>query len=292
MAREAASTTLQHRAFPALMDIPVVVTRSLRTAAPGDPEDLFRRSPDAILGWDWHLDSLRHVHLPVVGLALGQTRELYKNDIANARLIGAITNNAARAEAIISSYYARLAEVRRRIDKARAAVRHPPRALHASVRNERLYIEAEPFSQAIALQAAGADTSAFRPAGLTDVEQLLIWDPEVIILSCCYGDNISPSAFYRDPRFQALAAVRERRIYKEPAGIAGMDGLLEWPFLVEWMAEVLYPEQMVMSFRSDLLEMYWAVFQYRPSDNELDEILFLNENRDSVGYERFARDQR
>lgn len=247
-----------------------------------------RHDPDAVLSWNPLSDNLAAIDLPVVKLLLNaKTRGSapHTADISNLRVMGVLTGHQAAAEQIVSTYLAEIERVSRRANEASAAAGHAPRAMFLSVRGGgQLYLEASPFLQGTALQIAGADTKDFQPAGYFSAEQLLIWDPDVIILNCCYGDGAPPAYFYDDPRFAGMSAVRNRRIYKAPAGVGRMENMIEWPLLVSWLAEVLFPDHTPHTIRSDLAEQYLKRYGYRPTAAELDAMLASKENVRSRDY--------
>lgn len=286
--RDSAARSILNTTYPSIANLPTVVTRGTGTALPGDAEDVMRHDPDAVLSWSPLSDNLTAVDLPVVKLLLNaKTRgsEPHTADISNLRVMGVLTGHQAAAEQIVSTYLAAIERVSRRANAARAAAGRASRAMFLSVRGGgQLYLEAPPFLQGTALEIAGADTKDFQPAGYFSAEQLLIWDPDVIVLNCCYGDGTPPAYFYDDPRFAGMSAVRNRRIYKAPAGVGRMENMLEWPLLVSWLAEVLYPDRMAHTIRSDLAQLYLERYGYRPTPAELDAMLATNENAGSRDY--------
>lgn len=68
-----------------------------------------------------------------------------------------------------------------------------------------------------------------------------------------------------------------------------MNEPVEDPLLIEWMAEVFYPDIMPRRLREEYKETYWDVYHYHISDDEIDKAIFLDENCRSAGYERFVR---
>ncbi len=112
-------------------------------------------------------------------------------------------------------------------------------------------------------------------------------DPDVVFLDCTLGDNF-PSSIYSDPRWQAIRAVRTRRVYAIPRFnyfIVPVDD----PLLLLWMEEVLNPDQTPTQIREWIRESYDEVYRYPIDDNEIDKILFLQQNADSSSYSRFAK---
>lgn len=288
LVRDSVTDSILHATYPAIAAVSTVVTRGAGTALPADAEDVMRHDPDAVLSWDALSDNLTNLDLPVVKLLLNaKTRgnEPHTADIANLRVMANLTGEQRTAEEMVGTYLAAVKRVSRRADEARAAAGRPSRAMFLSVRGGgQLYLEAPPFLQGRALQMAGADTKDFLPAGNFSAEQLLIWDPDVIFLDCCYGNHTPPAFFYDDPRFAGMSAVHNRRIYVAPAGVARMENMLEWPLLVSWLAEVLYPGHMAHTVRSDLARLYQEHYGFRPTPLELDTMLAIAENAASRDY--------
>jgi iron complex transport system substrate-binding protein len=74
--------------------------------------------------------------------------------------------------------------------------------------------------------------------GEISIESILRWDPEVILV----GRQYEPDLVLRDPRWQAVTAVRRRRVVPSPAGVFYWDGGPESVLLVEFLAKELYPD--------------------------------------------------
>ena len=73
------------------------------------------------------------------------------------------------------------------------------------------------------IKLIGAHNPATGPQGLqgkgmvgVDVEQVLAWDPEIILLG--NFDDAMPADVYGNPVWQSVSAVRSRRVYKVPLG--------------------------------------------------------------------------
>ena len=73
------------------------------------------------------------------------------------------------------------------------------------------------------------------------IEQILTWDPEVIILS--RGAFYSTQSILKDKRFKNLTAVRNKKIYKMPSDLEPLDFPSGGYILgVLWLAMKIYPE--------------------------------------------------
>jgi iron complex transport system substrate-binding protein len=90
------------------------------------------------------------------------------------------------------------------------------------------------------------------------------------------------------PEFRALRAVREKRFYREPMH-AESNEPFEDLMLLTWMAQIFYPDAKLPRLRDEYKQQYWDVYHYAISDDEIDKIIYLNENSHSAGYERFSR---
>ena len=74
-----------------------------------------------------------------------------------------------------------------------------------------------------------------------DVEQVLRWDPEVILLG--NFDPAMPQDIYSDPVWQNISAVRSRRVYKVPLGGYRWDPPgQESPLMWHWLSDIAFPQ--------------------------------------------------
>ena len=74
----------------------------------------------------------------------------------------------------------------------------------------------------------------------TDMEQILVWDPEVIIVN----ENGVDEEILTDKKWAPLTAVKDKKVYAVPVGISrwGHPGGLETPLAVLWTAKTVYPK--------------------------------------------------
>jgi iron complex transport system substrate-binding protein len=117
----------------------------------------------------------------------------------------------------------------------------------------------------------------------SDVERILAMNPDVIIL--LVGDA---AEFLRDPRWRGMDAVRNRRVYSKVLNNYTFD-LDQHPLGLRWITEVAYPDRMRPRLRELVDGHYRESYGYRLSDTELDDILVVEANRNSVHYERFLK---
>jgi iron complex transport system substrate-binding protein len=56
------------------------------------------------------------------------------------------------------------------------------------------------------------------------------------------------------------------------------------------MAELAHPDRLQPKLREQYRDHFLKAYSYRLSDDEIDNLLRIDESKDSVGYARFARD--
>jgi iron complex transport system substrate-binding protein len=205
----------------------------------GNPERIISLDADLVVMAKFSepaaLDQLLNSNVPVFVLADFNTLEDIR---ANIRLLGRITGNEARAEAMIGQMDARLAAVR-----AKVADQEPVRVLYYEPGGV-TYGPGSTVDEIIRL-AGGTNViaeSEMGPYPLVDAEFVIAIDPDVILLGTGFADVDDPlSWFTGDPAFATLRAVKTGRVY----GIsdAHMTNVSQYVVLgVEDVARALYPE--------------------------------------------------
>jgi iron complex transport system substrate-binding protein len=118
-----------------------------------------------------------------------------------------------------------------------------------------------------------------------DVEQVLSWDPEVILLG--NFDAALPQDVYGDPVWKNIAAVRSRRVYKVPLGGYRWDPPgQESPLMWHWLSDIAFPQEQ-SGLRSKITDYYRMLYNYRPTNADVDRILWAEQNRQSADYQQF-----
>jgi iron complex transport system substrate-binding protein len=143
------------------------------------------------------------------------------------------------------------------------------------------------------IKLVGGSNPASGPQGLkgsgmvgVDVEQVLAWNPEVILLG--NFDNAMPADLYGNPVWHSVAAVQSRRVYKVPLGgyrwdPPGQESALMW----RWLSDISYPSDRRSSLREKLADYFDFLYRYRPSAAEMDKILWREVNGKSANYRQF-----
>lgn len=118
-----------------------------------------------------------------------------------------------------------------------------------------------------------------------DVEQVLSWDPEVILLG--NFDSAMPQDLYSDPVWQNVSAVRSRRVYKVPLGGYRWDPPgQESPLMWHWLADIAFPQQQ-SPLRGKATEYFRFLYNHELTAVELDKILWTAANGGSAHYQQF-----
>ena len=143
------------------------------------------------------------------------------------------------------------------------------------------------------IKLIGAHNPATGPQGLqgkgmvgVDVEQVLAWDPEIILLG--NFDDAMPADIYANPVWQSVSAVRSRRVYKVPLGGYRWDPPgQESPLMWRWLTDVSFPSGNRSTLRDETNDYFDFLYRHRPSAPELDKILWTEANGTSANYRQF-----
>jgi len=147
------------------------------------------------------------------------------------------------------------------------------------------------FNQILSFLHVNNSASKNSLNGATNIETLLMLDPAVIFIPSYSDHPLTPDEIYHDPRFFPLKAIQNRRVYVIPKGITKMEGPAEEPLLIMWLANILYPElQPFKALRHSIVETYQEVYGYTPNDTQIDELLHIQQNSSSQGYEIFLKE--
>lgn len=81
-----------------------------------------------------------------------------------------------------------------------------------------------------------------------DFEQLLVWNPDIIIIPA-YATDLNPKDFFNNPVLASLKAVKEKRVYKQPI-FASTPDAPEIFLTSEWLAAVAHGADLLPPSRS------------------------------------------
>ena len=118
-----------------------------------------------------------------------------------------------------------------------------------------------------------------------NMEQVMIWNPEVILLA----DRIhsaAPTEKDANKLLQSLhdgwkniKACKEGRVYFVPCipyNVLDMPPSVNRIIGILWLGDILYPGKFTTDIRKEFSEFYELFYNYKVTDKELDEFLFVN----------------
>ncbi len=265
--------------FPHIATTSTAVTRG-GTFTP-NVEAMLALKPDAVFQWADRGDALYEV-LDRAGLrALGVKNTSSESDIeAWIRMCGVAAGKEARADSIIRW----MQSGNRRFDSLTTGIplSERPRVLALTEYSKTISPNGPTSYLGTIVNRAGGRNAA-TVDGNVGIEQVLAWNPDVILLT--HFEAKTPSDLIADPRWAQTNAAKHRRVYKLPFGVTRWGGYgPESPLLLSWLADVLQPNRLNLPLRDEMRVAYRQLFQYSVSDDDLDRILQLSENGASANY--------
>lgn len=250
-------------------------------------ESILALKPDAIIQWKSPEDiiaPLESAGLTVVGLQNNPATQDINEQ--NLTILAKVIGQDARLAQFLEMHHNRLTEIKALTDAVLDADR--PRAVYLRHNGDKLQVSGTKTYQNFWLGLSGAVNVAGEIEGQAapSVEQIIAWDPQVIILSAF--DKATPAEIYADPAWTGISAVKEQRVYKIPHGGYRWDpGSHESHLAWTWAAMVMHPE-INFDIRKDMRSAYKLFYGHDLTNAEIDAILQAGLNMDSAGYTRFA----
>lgn len=104
------------------------------------------------------------------------------------------------------------------------------------------------------------------------LEQLLLWDPDVIITG---SEQSEVDSIMSDDKWSSLKAVKNNRVYANPKGVFAWDRYgVEEALQFQYCSQLLYPELFKdFDLKSELKYFYKEFFKFDLSDEQADKIL-------------------
>ncbi|MEV3960183.1 ABC transporter substrate-binding protein [Nocardia sp. NPDC050193] len=251
-------------------------------------ETLLQLDPDVVVQWGDRGSEvtapIEAAGFPVVGLKYGTQDDLEQWITLFAQIAG----KPERGQELVDWQRTEQAEMRAQV----AAQTTPrPRAMILSRTGDTYSTTSAKGYDGFQFDLVGADlvTKGFvSESGQVSPEQILAWNPEVIMLSGF--DQSTPADIYADPRLSGVGAVQNKRVYKTPlGGYRWQVPSAESPLMWQWMHRILYPAARDGQFRAEIRAAFDDLFAYRISDEEIDQVLRLDLNKDAAGYDQFLR---
>jgi iron complex transport system substrate-binding protein len=255
------------RVYPVLQELPTVGTFFDVNA-----ESVLLADPDVILTVAWHHDpdkTQETLGIPVVCI----DADYYKESL---ELMAEVLGGEAETKAteLIAYYEEKMAVIQ-------AAIAGVPEEERTKV-----YIAGSggflsTFGKESEWQFELADVGAVNVAAdivgggshEASVEQVLLWDPDVIILDDTCGDSLAD--VLADPRWQSVTAIQEGRVYRAPTGFMDTYGRPHVESVVAriWEASICYPDLVDFDVAAEAADFYNRFFGVAVPEAEIEAML-------------------
>lgn len=205
--------------------------------------------------------------IPVVTAAIGRADiDTLLNEF---RMMGKVFGKERRAAELVSFWKERLSFIRKRVS-----------GIPVSKRKRVFYMGSESslstdgrlwWGQHLISAAGGVNVAAdIGPARQVTVEQLLVWNPDVIVMHTD-TDPVSAGMTIKDnSRMRNVKAVKDNRVYPCPVGAFWWDRPSPEAILgIVWLAKTLYPERMKgLDLKKETVSFYKRFYDYGLSGGE------------------------
>jgi iron complex transport system substrate-binding protein len=189
---------------------------------------------------------------------------------ATLRALGKLMGDEAPAEQLASWYEKQLQDAKQRIARApskpRAYYGRGPAGLQTGGKGS-INVEILEF-----LGAQNVAEEAHAGLVAVPIEQILLWDPEVVLTT----DPNFWRSVWSDPRWRAVTAVEKKRVFLSPNlpfgwfdSPPGANRLLG----IWWAGKLLYPSAFDIDLRAKVKEFHRLFYHREPTEEQLDALL-------------------
>lgn len=269
---------LLQKIYPRILDVSEIV----RSGSTVNMEEIVSLQPDvAVVGGATASEQFTNAGIPPVMMYFDNYAELPRSITLAGEVYGGV---AVERAAAFNAYFADKYEM----VKARTAALRPderPRVVHISSFPP-LVIDGNSTLIQEWIELGGGTAAAVGIDGLAKgitFEQLLEWDPDVIVVQTPGGDqglkaNSGQSVIdelAKSPGWSDLAAVRNSRVVINPQGMYPWERFgPEQALQIQWIAKTLHPELFKdLDIRAEARSFYRTFFNYDLSEAELDQML-------------------
>lgn len=286
-ARKSIEDGFLKRVFPEALNIPKEIVRGGQFTP--NIETILGLKPDLIVQWHQPPElvaNLESAGLTAVALYNDPPTQLLLE--RNLTIIGEAIGRGDRVRALLGMHHA----AQTKISAVTQSIpdHDRPRALYFREYGANLQVSGSENYRNYWITLAGGRNAGATLKGTNlsvNKEQIVLWNPEVIFLGAF--DDSTPQMVVSAPELAGVDAVRNRRVYKVPHGGYRWDPGSHESFLTwQWAAMLLQPAKFNIDLRSEMRSSYEFFYNHKLDDTEIDQILQMELNRDSAGYERFA----
>ncbi|MDX9715109.1 MAG: ABC transporter substrate-binding protein [Dissulfurispiraceae bacterium] len=186
------------------------------------------------------------------------------------KMMGEVLGRAKQADALVRYWNDRLSLIRQRISAIPETKRK--KVLYASAGSSVAAQSELGWGHYFITESGGINVSrGFKiESGLVGLEQLLVWNPDVIITRA--GNDLwgAGGSIKSSPRFSSIKAVKDNAIYTCPIGAFWWDRPSPEAILgIIWLTKTLYPEVMAdVDLKKETIQFFRQFYNYLLSDKE------------------------
>jgi iron complex transport system substrate-binding protein len=220
-------------------------------------ETLLAARPDIVLTEEGPaLEQMKAVGLPAYAFSAEQPGQLYDA----IKRMGVLTGHVTEATTSLNLLTTKMKEVTDAVGAVESAKR-----LKVYVAGTGIFktFAGDFFQTFMVRNAGGVSVSEQLTGGKVDVspEQVLVWNPDVIILTSYTKDTVND--VLTNPQLQNVAAVREHRVYVMPKYVVSWDMPVPESFLgTMWLAHKLYPDQVRFDMSAEIAQFYLQFYRF------------------------------
>jgi iron complex transport system substrate-binding protein len=245
-------------------------------------EAILALKPDAVLQWTFDpkiIEPLERVNLQVIGWDCC-TKEQRRDYL---RLAGYTTNRIDRAQTILALQDRSESGLKDLFAKAK--LEKPTSLLVIDQVKESVQVIAnssQDYTLSGTVNLAADSTGEWWRT--IDAEQLLVWNPAIIVIPA-YAADLKPADIYGNAMFASVDAVKNKRVYKFPQFDRSPDAA-EIYLNDDWLARVAHPDLFkdAQPFGTTMKDSYKVIYQQDLTEGQVKSILELEQNKDSAGY--------
>lgn len=269
--------------FPQVLKVPHDV--GTQEFAP-NVEGILSLKPDVVVQWasqgDEIIQPLENAGLSVLGVNYGKLQ-----DVGDwFRMFSTALGRPERGRAMASRLESDRATIAAAAAKRSARA---PRVLYFIRFSEGMSVQGAGTFNEEYIRLIGAENVSSDVKGLVevDLEQVLDWDPEVVVLG--NFDDAMPDDVYNDRRWRDVAAVKARRVYRAPLGGYRWDPPShESPLMWTWLSQIVFPDGTDGGLRDKIVDDYRYFYDHTPTQAEIDTMLWTEANGASADYDQFS----
>ncbi|MDD2390890.1 MAG: ABC transporter substrate-binding protein [Desulfobacterales bacterium] len=243
-------------------------------------EELIESMPDIVIAGDIDGDIvLKKTRIPVVFLddSMGEGID---DVIREIRFYGYVFCSEDRAERYVDHLKSIIRRVRARTadipENERKKVFHGYNPTHlVTLGGDTFMQERIEFAGCInsseSVATTGKQTGLHSGLGEVSMEQVLEWNPDIIVIN-----SGSPEDLAGNPQWRSIAAVQNKQIYCQPAGVfifnrPTAESAALYPL---WLAAVAYPDRFSdISLKKEIKNFYRDIFDFELTEEQVHKIL-------------------